>query len=140
MRALFRKELQENLKPAVLGCLLLTVMLLVQYRNCTVVPGSQPLLARSLLTVTSLFCALIGGLFGWLQMRRESHRDLWAFLIHRPVPAPNILLAEILAGLTLYALAAGLPLVALVVWVWVPGHVAAPFEWPMVLPVVADGL
>ena len=41
-----------------------------------------------------------------------------------------------IAGLALYFIAIGLPLAAFVVWDATPGHVAAPFEWGMLSPLV----
>ena len=46
----------------------------------------------------------------------------------------DIFLGKTLAGLGLYALAAGLPPVCSLIYAAIPGHVAAPFEWGMALP------
>src|ERR1017187_1556616 len=97
----------------------------------------QPLLAHSLLIENTFFCGLFGAALGWLQSRNQAHRDLWAFLIHRPVTRTEIFLGKTIAGLCLYAFGAGLPLAILVAVVRVPGQVAAPFEWAMVLPLVS---
>src|ERR1035441_4408829 len=85
----------------------------------------QPLLAHSLLIETTFFCGLFGAAVGWLQTRNEAHRDLWAFLIHRPITRTEIFWGKTLAGLCLYLFGAGLPLVVLVAVVRTPGHVAA---------------
>jgi hypothetical protein len=81
-----------------------------------------------------------GAILGWLQIRSESHRDLWAFLVHRPISRTRILASKVAAGMVLYALGAGLPLVVLVAVARTPGNVAAPFEWSMALPVLANFL
>jgi ABC-type transport system involved in multi-copper enzyme maturation permease subunit len=97
-------------------------------------------MSSGLLTSTLLFCGLYGAILGWLQIRSESHRDLWAFLVHRPISRTRIFASKVGAGMLLYGLGAGLPLVVLVAVVRMPGNVAAPFEWAMVLPVLANFL
>src|ERR1035437_897807 len=150
MKTLIQKDLRENLKVAVIGLLIFSVLLLQAYQTCiqtltNIVAGNwsgqagvlQPLLSSSLLTETAFFCAIFGAALGWLQTRNEAHRDLWAFLIHRPITRTEIFQGKAIAGLGLYLLGAGLPLAILVAIVQTPGHVAAPFEWEMVLPLVA---
>jgi hypothetical protein len=58
-------------------------------------------------------------------------------LIHRPVTRAQIFRGKTIAGLCLYAFGAGLPLAILVAIVRWPGHVAAPFEWAMALPLLS---
>jgi hypothetical protein len=150
MKALIQKDLRENLKIALIGLLIFSLLLLQAYQSCfstltqLLVGNSagqisdlQPLLAVSLLTEAAFFCAIFGAGLGWLQTRNEAHRDLWAFLIHRPVTRTDIFLSKTIAGLCLYIFAAGLPLAILIAVVRTPGHVAAPFEWAMVLPSVS---
>ena len=91
----------------------------------------------NLLAEAALLCPIFGVALGWLQSRNEAHRDLWAFLIHRPVTRTEIFLGKTIAGLCLYILGAGLPLAVLWWWCEIPGHVAAPFEWAMVLPLLS---
>ena len=98
---------------------------------------AQPLLSRSVTSATAFFCAIFGALLGWLQIHNERHRDLWAFLIHRPLSRTKIFAAKSVAGLSLYTLGAGLPLLGFIFMTWMPGHIAAPFEWRMVLPVLS---
>ena len=85
-----------------------------------------------------MFCAIFGAVLGWLQSRNEAHRDLWAFLIHRPVTRTEIFWGKTIAGLCLYALGRGIAF-GRFWWRWCgsPGHVAAPFEWAMVLPLLS---
>lgn len=150
MKTLIRKDLRENLKVALIGLLIFSLLLLHAYRDCidtltnllagrssTIASFMQPLLAQSLLTEAAFFCAIFGAALGWLQTRNEAHRDLWAFLIQRPVTRTEIFWGKTIAGLCLYVFGAGLPLAALVAVVRTPGHIAAPFEWAMVLPVVS---
>jgi ABC-type transport system involved in multi-copper enzyme maturation permease subunit len=149
MKAIIQKDLRENLKVALIGLLIFSLMLLQAYQACIAaltdlltrnysVQAStlQPLLATTLLTEAAFFCAIFGAALGWLQTRNEAHRDLWAFLIHRPVTRTEIFQGKAIAGLCLYVFGAGLPLVVLVGVVRMPGHVAAPFEWAMVMPLV----
>lgn len=147
MKAMIQKDLRENLKLALIGLLIFSLLLLQAYQTCistltNMLTGNssgqigalQPLLATGLLTGTAFFCAIFGTALGWLQTRNEAHRDLWAFLIHRPVTRTEIFWGKTIAGLCLYAFGAGLPLAVLVAVVRTPGYVAAPFEWAMVVP------
>jgi len=147
MKALIQKDLRENLKVALIGLLIFSLLLLQTYQSSisqlTRLLGGymsgeadslQPLLSKSLLAEAAFFCAIFGTALGWFQTRNEAHRDLWAFLIHRPVTRAEIFLGKTIAGLGLYAFGAGLPLAVLVAVVRTPGHIAAPFEWAMVLP------
>jgi hypothetical protein len=96
---------------------------------------SQPLADSSLVFGTAWFCGIFGAVLGWLQVHNERRPDLWAFLIHRPMTRSGIFLAKVMAGLGLYALVVGLPLLGFIVWARLPGHVAAPFEPAMLWPV-----
>ena len=148
MKALIQKELRENLKLAVLGLAIFALMLVLEYRDFlhamkdmmlgnTNLRGDllQPLIAPLFYMATGYFCAIFGAVLGWFQIHNERHRDLWAFLIHRPITRTGIFLGKIIGGLVLYALVAGLPLVCFIGWALAPGHVAAPFEWVMLWPV-----
>jgi len=150
MNTLIRKELREHFKLALLGCALFVFILVQNYRECNALyaglalgadswnnANAQPLLSGSTTSATGLFCAIFGAVLGWLQIHNERHRDLWAFLIHRPLSRTKIFAAKMIAGLGLYALGAGLPLLGFIVMTWMPGHIAAPFEWTMTLPVLS---
>ena len=150
MNAIFKKDLRENLKLALLGLIILAGLLYYDFQpygetlkkfleqNWSGQIGNlQPLLSMSLLTGIAFFCAIFGAGLGWLQTRNEAQRDLWAFLIHRPVTRSEIFWAKTAAGLCLYTLGAGLPLVCLLIVVQTPGFVAAPFEWAMTSPLVS---
>jgi len=148
MSTLIRKELRENFKLALIGFALFAFMLVVNYHASTGLYASlalgqtswniytaQPLLSNGVISVVGIFCTVFAALLGWLQIHNERHRDLWAFLIHRPVSRTKIFAAKAVAGLCLYALGAGLPLLGLIAMTRMPGQIAAPFEWAMVLPV-----
>jgi len=81
MRTLIRKELRENLKLALPGLLIFSALLVSSYLGST----TQPLLKVSTLSLVELFCNGLGLALGWLQIYNERQRDLWAFLIHRPL-------------------------------------------------------
>lgn len=148
MKTLIRKELRENFILAVIGFGIFTFLLVQAYRSSTVyfanlVLGQtgwsnnesvQPLLG-SFPKLAMVCCAIFSAILGWFQVHNERHRDLWAFLIHRPLSRTRIFFAKAIAGLCLYVAGMGLPLIGLILMIRIPGHVAAPFEWAMVLPV-----
>ena len=139
MKALVRKEMRENVRVAALGLVIYTLMLLSQYREYVASPTnmSQPLADSGILWSTAWFCGVFGAVLGWLQIHNERRPDLWAFLIHRPMTRTRIFLGKVTAGVGLYALVVGLPLLGFIVWARLPGHVAAPFELAMLQPVAA---
>ena len=148
MKALIQKELRELVKAAVLGLVILALFLLQDYhayaramRELALggagAGGYSPLAEGGLLNETFYFCAILGAVLGWLQIHNERRGDLWSFLVHRPVTRTQIFLAKIAAGAGLYVLAAGAPLAAFILWGIIPGHIAAPFEWAMLLPILA---
>jgi hypothetical protein len=132
MKTLFQKELRENLKIAVPAWLLLIGLVVLWARD-----GGNGLVDRDCLMGAGILLALLGAALGWFQIQNEKPRDLWAFLVHRPISRTEIFLAKMAAGLVLYTLAASLPLFGYILWVRMPGHVAAPFEWAMVMPFAA---
>jgi hypothetical protein len=137
MKTLVFKEFRENVKAAVLGMIIYTLVLVVLYRDYVASPTNmtQPLTDSNLVFGTAWFCGIFGAVLGWLQVHNERRPDLWAFLIHRPMTRSGIFLAKVMAGLGLYALVVGLPLLGFIVWARLPGHVAAPFEPAMLWPV-----
>ena len=150
MKALIQKDLRENQKVAWIGLLIFSLLVLATYLSSIAalthllagneavdVQALQPLLSPMLQAEAAYFCAIFGAVLGWMQSRNEGHRDLWAFLIHRPVTRTEIFWGKAIAGLCLYVAGAGLPLAILAAVARWPGHVAAPFEWAMVLPLVS---
>ena len=83
------------------------------------------------------FGGIFGAVLGWLQIFNERRPDLWAFLLHRPMTRTEIFLGKTLAGLGLYAVVVGVPLLVFIGWARWPGHVAAPFELRMLRPLAA---
>ncbi len=150
MKTIFQKDLRENFKLALIGAAIFILLLMQAYQssintlinlldhNGSVMAANlQPLLSQTLLMEAAFFCAIFGAALGWLQTRNEAHRDLWAYLVHRPVSRADIFRGKAFAGLCLYAFGAGLPLLGLTLVVATPGHIAAPFEWPMTQPLLA---
>jgi hypothetical protein len=137
MKALVQKEFRENVRVAVLGLIIYTLVLVVHYRGYVASPTnmSKPLADSSFVFGTAWFCGIFGAVLGWLQVHNERRPDLWAFLIHRPMKRSEIFLGKVMAGQGLYALVVGLPLLGFIVWARLPGHVAAPFEPAMLWPV-----
>lgn len=132
MKTLIYKELRENLKLAVPVFLLLTLF-------CAFVAwegGGNALLSAEFLRLISLGFGGFAAALGWLQIHHERPRDLWAFLVHRPVTRMEIFFAKIIGGLAIYSVTVGLPLLGYLFWVSIPGHLSAPFEWGMALPAI----
>ncbi len=136
MKALIDKELRENLKLAVPVFLVLSVICWFAAWD----GGGNALLGANSLRIFSLGCAGFGAALGWLQIHHERPRDLWAFLVHRPITRTQIFFAKMIVGLLLYFLAIGLPVLGYLVWVSIPGHLSAPFEWGVALPAIGLAL
>lgn len=148
MRPLFWKELRQNLKWAI------GVMVVMSLATVYVAwLASDPWNAHGMLgwaaylspwdrfqQVSVLVCPLAGLVLGVLHVAAEKRRDLWAFLVHRPVSRTTIFAAKASAGLLLYAVAAGIPVAAGLIWLATPGHAPVPFYPPMALPGIADVL
>ncbi|HYA79286.1 MAG TPA: ABC transporter permease, partial [Candidatus Nitrosopolaris sp.] len=149
MKALIQKELRENLKLAVLGLVVFSAILALNILTYSrwmesVAAGAngqrevgmmQPLVSGGFWILSGYFCAIFGAVLGWFQIHNERQRDLWTFLVHRPVTRTQIFFGKIFAGLMLYVLVAGLPLTGYLIWALTPGHIAAPFDWATLRPV-----
>jgi ABC-type transport system involved in multi-copper enzyme maturation permease subunit len=152
MRTLLYKEVRETFRLALAGGLLLTGVLGFARHSYSVqlqglILGSshasghmQPLLGEEILLFLPLFCAIFGTLLGALQGWREHRQGLWEFLVHRPVSPARLFMGKTIAGLSCYTVAAGVPLVLYAGWVITPGHVPAPFEPQMLLPILGSFL
>lgn len=154
MRALIRKELRENLVLAAIALVIATMLLfgahtLYAATVKVVLLGRwassssemlQPLLSQTVLVCTSGYCALFCVVLGWLQIRNEQPRDLWAFFIHKPLSPTALFLGKSLAGLGLYFMVVGVPLTLAVLWLRVVGRPPTLFDWTMILPLAANFL
>ena len=101
MKALVRKEFRENVKPAALGLILYTLMLMQHYHDYVASPTNkgQPLANGGFQWSTGWFCAIFGAVLGWLQIHNERRPDLWGFLLHRPMTRTGIFLGKTSPGL-----------------------------------------
>jgi hypothetical protein len=72
------------------------------------------------------------------ELVHTRHSITVGFLLHRPMSRSRIFLGKVLAGVSLYLLALGICFACAVGLAATSGHVAAPFSWPMVLPLLAD--
>jgi hypothetical protein len=132
MRSLIWKEWRENLKWAALpSFLILGPMILF---------GAPLLVSDKYLAYVSLVAGLTGAMLGLLQVLSEASGDKRSVLWHRPLSPSRIFLGKVIAGVSLYLLALLVPSACAVALAATPGHVAAPFEWRMTLPWLADVL
>ncbi len=142
MKSIIWKELRENLKWAALGflCLLLADVFTLSFRRS--MAGDRfngiTLCNDTFLLVSAFGCSAIGAILGALQILPELRRDQWASLLHRPISRHAILVGKVIAGLILYGLATGLPLLASAVYVAMPGHFPAPFVPGLIAPPASD--
>jgi hypothetical protein len=130
MKELIWKECHENLKWALAPVLVLGGLMAIL--------GPPSLMNYGALLVLGLITDVFGAALGFLQVVFESRGDKRALLLHRPTSPSRIFLAKALTGVGLYLLAVGIPFASAVAWIATPGHVSAPFRWPMALPWLAD--
>src|SRR6516225_6812032 len=126
MKALFWKELRENLKWVPLPGLAILVVFLLDKPD---------------LTGAFFFCLIgvaFGTALGFVQMFFDGHGDKRSLLLHRPLDPSRIFLAKAGAGLSLYLIALGVPFLFLETWLATPGNMPAPFHWRTNLPWLAD--
>src|ERR1051326_6315293 len=130
MTSLIWKEWRENFKwTALPSVLLLGPMMLF---------GVPIIMEPAFLAYASLVAGLSGALLGFLQIVPEAHGDKRSLLLHRPLNVSQIFAGKLVAGVSLYLQGQLVPLACVVALAATPGHVAAPFEWPMTLPWLAD--
>ena len=129
---IIKKEVRENLPWALLGLAVLSLAYIGTLRSQDMGIGEYiPLLRGSLLSATVAIYAIFGAALGLLQTVPEAMRGTYAALVHLPISRGKILLGKALAGAGLYLAAGGIPLIAAVIWVAIPGHYAAPFVLEM---------
>jgi hypothetical protein len=137
MRAIFFKELRENAKWAlVIFGVFSAVIYLGEIRE------ARPNFFFHLLDpgVTMIPFAVAGLLMGLAQTLFEMRADNWSFVVHRPVSRAAMFMAKSAAGLLLLYAALGAPCALAIAWGARPGALAFPFQWRMVLPLIADVL
>jgi len=139
IKALLWKELRENWPRALFGLLGLTAGMTLMFGSIDGAwRGEAPLAAPPTQMITIVGFAIVGLVLGLLQVIPELWRKQWAFLIQRPVTRTTVFWGKVGAGLSLYALATGLPLLVAALWAATPGNVAAPFSIEMLGPGVVD--
>ncbi len=134
MKAMFLKELRENLKWGllILGFFVLSVTGWIHEA------GSNLLFDLVRPETTGIPFAVVGLAMGLLQTWFETRPDNYAFVMHRPISRWEVFIAKSAAGLLLIYVGLIVPAVYLVWWAATPGHLATPFQWRSVLPLVAD--
>lgn len=143
MKEMLWKEGRENLKWAALALLALSLMTAYMASsggsdNYNYNYGDSGSVLNHVSGLMIFVAPLLATVLGLLQVGSELRRDQWAFLVHRPTTRSTIFWGKAWAGIALYLLATGLPMLGLGVWLATPGHVAAPFHPGMMQPVVAD--
>lgn len=134
MKALFWKEIRENLMWALLAAVCVAGALFYGLRSD---PDRMSygnnlwmgMLSPQELLVSTFGFPLIGAAFGFLQILTELRRDQWAFLVHRPVTRSQIFWGKAIPGIVLYLLATIPPFLLVAWWVSQPGSIPAPFDW-----------
>lgn len=139
LKTILWKELRENWKWAGLGMLCLAFAELYALYQPTGY-GTVALTSQVFILVSICGSVLIGAALGALQILPELDRDRWAALLHRPVPRTTLFLGKVIAGLILYLLATGIPLLLSIVCFAIPGQFAAPFIPGIVPPAIANAL
>jgi hypothetical protein len=134
MKSLLWKEWRENLKWAGLPALVILL-------PAVLIGGPrEPIFGSGGGMLFFLIAAGSGAGLGFLQFFFESRGDPRSILLHRPLSRSRIFAGKALAGASLYLLALGVPIAALEVWMAIPGHMPAPYDWRTGLPLLADVL
>jgi hypothetical protein len=132
MKSLIWKEWRENVKWTALPALLILgpIGLL----------GLLPLMDEAFLVFAGLVSSVYGAALGFVQVYFESSGDKRSLLLHRPLSSSRIFLGKVIVGVGLYLLGVGIPFACVLRLAATPEHIPQPFEWPMVLPWLADAL
>jgi hypothetical protein len=140
MKAMLWKELQENIKWAVLAMIGLGLAEFygLTERSDYYDDQSATLCKSSFLMSTTFGCAAVGLILGLIQILPEQRRDQWAALLHRPVTRATIFRGKAFAGILLYLVATVPPFLACVWYTATPGHFSTPFVPQMIFPGIAD--
>lgn len=137
LKTILWKELRENWKWAALGSLCLAfVELYALYQPAGY--NELPINSQMFTLVTICGSVLIGAALGALQILPELSRDRWAALLHRPVPRSTVFLGKIIAGIGLYLIAVGIPLLLCILCSALPGQFASPFVPALIPPVIGN--
>jgi hypothetical protein len=135
MLTIMFKEIRENIVWALLILLALGAsMAYVIHRS----PDETLLIGDGFHLVTAMGFSAAGFVLGLIQVLVDRRPGRWDFVSHRPISRTRIFFAKVVAGAALYLLACVIPLAAAIGWIAIPGNVAAPFDWHMTLPRLAD--
>ena len=137
MRAIVFKELRENLRWTLLLMLGLAAALAFGVHSDGKTSGVS-LISTLTAIVTAVAFPVVGLTLGLVQVLQDRRRGRWGFVVHRPLSRSMIFAAKVVAGIVLYTVAGGVPLMVTIAWVATPGHVSGPFDWRMALPPLAD--
>ena len=141
MKAIFWKEIRENLKWGAIGLIGFSLALMLAW---SIISNPQrdysysSVLSSEILMAITLCAPVIAAAIGFLQIIPEQRRDRWAFLVHRPVPCATIFWGKVAAGLGIYFAATLVPWAYLCCWASFPGHINGPFKWGMGCAGLAD--
>jgi hypothetical protein len=131
MKAMILKEWREHLKWVPLPGLVILLVFSIE-------KPEEPMPWSTAAYFYCLTIVVFAAALGFLQIVFEAHGDKRSLLLHRPLGPSRIFLAKALAGVSLYLLALGIPIVCLETWKARPGNMPAPYHWQMSLPWLAD--
>ena len=139
LQAIFRKEIHEKFKWALLALVGLTCLDIYPLWNSVYSPSAgASYLATGLTPLLVIVMPAIAVGFALLQIVPDLQPDKWALLVHRPLQRSTIFWGKVAAGLLLYTIAAGLSYVITLIWFAVAGAGVAPFSPGMILPGIVD--
>ena len=136
MKAIIFKEIRE----CSVVCLVMLIVLgatmagVVYHGSITATPLTTPIFC----VVTGFGYPALGVWLGLTQIMVDRRRGRWDFVTHRPISRSRIFFAKAITGSGIYFLTGIIPLIATALWVATPGHLAAPFDWHMLLPRLSD--
>lgn len=133
MKAMILKELHESGKWALLLMLLFGVALWWEVGTY----GDFSIVRQTVIGLCMVGCPLVALALGMIQIAYDWPLARWSFITHRPISRSRIFWAKTIAGLALYTLATGVPLLGALFTVLIPWSGHAPFSWNMTLPTIA---
>jgi hypothetical protein len=127
MRAVFWKEMRENLRWAVPAFVAMAATLISVWRNSPLVFDSNVHGHNVSVLWTGMVAAFTAIVFGILQTRRDKRPSSRALLLHRGITTDAAFAGKLLASSVLYSFAVFVPLLAMALFIAVNGieHKAA---------------
>ena len=114
MRAIFVKELRENIKWLPVGVLLVGIFACLS--TPTELRGCYGNIAMSLASTIGLGASLCAVALGAAQSVLDFGQTQRGYLFHRAVARDQVLYGKVAAGAVLYAIACGVPLLLVALW------------------------